>query len=77
MNSKQRRQGRVFVHEVTLVARSGERYFEFDAKVARAKMWLQWQTKRKNYTLGPLKHDQQTFKFRSGAMASVFALKFA
>lgn len=78
MNSQQRRKERVFIHEVTLVAgtRTGERYFEFDRRVADAKGWLQWTTKRKNYTLGPKQHDRQTFKFRTGGMASMFALKW-
>ena len=79
MNSKQRRNQRVFVHEITLVAgsRTGERYFEFDRRVELAKQWLQWTTKRKNYTCGPKKYDRQTFKFRSGGLASAFALKWA
>lgn len=76
MNSKQRRGTRVFVHEVTIHAIGSERYIDFDRKVDRAKQWLQWNTKRKNYTLGPQKFDHQTFKFRSGALASMFALKF-
>lgn len=78
MNSKQRRGGRVFLYEVTLTAsdRPNERYFEFDRRVDLAKGWLQWQTKRKNYTCGPKQYDSQTFKFRNGALASVFALKW-
>jgi hypothetical protein len=77
MNSRQRRNGRVFLHEVTLVAGTQpERYFEFDRRVERAKQWLQWNTKRKNYTMGPRRYDSQTFKFRNAGMASVFALKF-
>ena len=78
MNSKQRRGKRVFVHEVVLHAgsRHGERYFEFDRRVAEAKGWLQWRAKRKHYTLGPRLYDQQTFKFRDGRLAVAFALKF-
>lgn len=80
MNSKQRRGQRVFQYEVTLIAGDGrwhaERYFEFDKRVEGAKQWLQWNTKRKNYTSGPKLYDRQTFKFRSAGMASVFALKF-
>ncbi len=74
MNSKQRRHQRVFEHEVTLVCRDNERYFEFDRKVEQAKMWLQWRTKKKNYLLGTTTHKSQTFKFRNPGMASVFAL---
>lgn len=77
MNSKQRRGQRVFVHEVTIVCRNGERYFEFDRRVDEAKGWLQWRAKRKQYTLGPKLYDRQTFKFRNGGMASMFALKWA
>lgn len=80
MNSKQRRGQRVFLHEVTLIAGQGqwkeERYFEFDRRVDQAKQWLQWTTKRKNYTLGRKEYDRQTFKFRNAGTASVFALKF-
>lgn len=77
MNSKQRRGQRVFVHEVTLIAgQRPERYLEFDRRVDQAKQWLQWNTKRKNYTLGPPQYDRQTFKFRNAGIASVFALKF-
>lgn len=82
MNSKQRRNKRIFEHEVTLVAgsRQGERYeryFEFDRRVEAAKGWLQWTTKRKNYIIGPKQYDRQTFKFCSGALATAFALKWA
>ena len=76
MNSKQRRIQRAFEHEVTLVYREGERYLEFDRRVEQAKGWLQWRTKRKNYILGPEQHDRQTFKFRNGGLATVFALKW-
>jgi hypothetical protein len=76
MNSKQRRNQRVFEHEVTIVCRNNERYFEFDRKVEIAKQWLQWNTKRKNYMLGRRCHDKQSFKFRNAGMASIFALKF-
>lgn len=77
MNSKQRRNKRVFEHDVVLVCRGGERYFEFDRRLALAKGWLQWTTKRKNYTMGPKQYDRQTFKFRSGALATAFALKWS
>lgn len=79
MNSKQRRGNRVFVHEVTLKAGGvpGERYFEFDRRCESAKGWLQWQTKRKNYTTGNKTYDSLTFKFRDGGLASAFALKWA
>lgn len=76
MNSKQRRGQRAFVHEVKIVCRNDERYFEFDKRVSAAKGWLQWQAKRKNYTLGPKTYNSQTFKFRNGGLASVFALKW-
>lgn len=76
MNSKQRRNQRVFLHEVTLVCGGDERYFEFDRRVDTAKQWLQWNTKRKNYTLCKKGYNAQTFKFRNAGMASVFALKF-
>jgi len=76
MNSKQRRQQRVYEYEVTLSCRDGDRYFEFDRKLEQAKGWLQWRTKRKNYVLGTATHKSQTFKFRDAGMASVFALKF-
>lgn len=77
MNSKQRHRQRVFVHEVTLVAGDRpERYFEFDRRVDQAKQWLQWNTKRKNYIVCPKQYNNQTFKFRSAGLASVFALKF-
>jgi hypothetical protein len=81
MNSKQRRQQRVFEHEVTIMAGQGqwmeERWFEFDRRLEQARGWLQWQTKRKNYIVCPKQYNSQTFKFRSGAMASVFALKWS
>lgn len=77
MNSKQRRNQRVFLHEITLVCKDGERYFEFERRVEAAKGWLQWTTKRKNYTLSPKVFDRQTFKFRTGGLASMFALKWA
>lgn len=80
MNSKQRRGQRVFVHEVTIHAGAGhwagERYFEFDRRVDQAKQWLQWTTKRKNYTMGPKLYDRQTFKFRHSGLAIMFALKW-
>ena len=76
MNSSQRRNTRVFEHEITLVCRDDQRYFEFDRKVALAKGWLQCNTKRRNYILGRSTHKSQTFKFRNGAIASIFALKF-
>lgn len=78
MNSKQRRNQRVFVYEVTLVAgdKGSERYFEFDRRVKEAKGWLQWRAKRKQYTLGPQQWDRQTFKFRDGGLAALFALKW-
>ena len=79
MNSHQRRGSRVFKHEVVLIAgstNSSERYFEFERRVEQAKMWLQWQTKRRNYVLGPKLFDRQVFKFRSAGMATVFALKW-
>ena len=77
MNSKQRRGQRVFVHEVVLRPRQGERYFEFDRRTEAARGWLQWNTKRKNYTMMPKQYDHQTFKFRSGAVASIFLLKWS
>jgi hypothetical protein len=79
MNSRQRRNRRVFQHEVTLVAGTvhGERYFEFDRRLDLAKQWLQWTTKRKHYTMGPRIYDRQTFKFRSGGLAVAFALKWS
>ncbi len=76
MNAKQRRGERVFVHEVVLVCKSGERYFEFDRRVNEAKGWLQWRTKRKNYTLGQKGYDRQAFKFRQSGLAAMFALKW-
>jgi hypothetical protein len=76
MNSKQRRGQRVFVHEVTLVCKNDERYFEFDCRVEQAKMWLQWRTKRKQYTLGKKQYNNQVFKFRHPGLASMFALKW-
>ncbi len=76
MNSKQRRGQRVFVHEVTLVCKSDERYFEFDRRIEQAKMWLQWRTKRKQYTLGKKQYNNQVFKFRQPGLASMFALKW-
>lgn len=74
MNSKQRRNLRVFEYEVTLVCKDNERYFEFENRVEQAKMWLQWRTKRKNYLLGSKDYKHQIFKFRNAGMASVFAL---
>ena len=76
MNSKQRRHGRVFAHSVTLVARGPERYLEFEQRVKQAKMWLQWQTKRKNWTPGRVSYDSAEFRFQNGALAAVFALKW-
>lgn len=77
MNSKQRRGQRVFVHEIVLRPRQGERYFEFDQRIEAAKGWLQWNAKRKNYTSNPKQFDSQVFKFRSGALASVFVLRWS
>ena len=77
MNSKQRRAQRVFAHEIVLLPKSGERYFEFDRRIELAKGWLQWQTKRKNYALGEKTHMSQAFKFRQGSLATVFLLKWA
>lgn len=76
MNNRQRRGKQVFVHEVTLACHEGQRYFEYDRRIELAKQWLQWNSKRKNYTLGPAGHASQTFKFRSGALAALFALKW-
>lgn len=77
MNSKQRRGNRVFVHEVVLRPKEGERYFEFDLRCDHAKGWLQWQTKRKNYIMGPKTYNSQTFLFRDGPIASVFTLRWS
>lgn len=77
MNSKQRRHKRVFEHEVVLTCRDNERYFEFDKRVKLAGGWLQWQTKRKNWTWESSDYKSAIFKFRNGAIASVFALKWA
>jgi len=74
MNSRQRRSQRVYEHEVTLVPRNGDRYLDFDRRVEQAKGWLKWHTRRKNYVIGPATHNTQTFKFRDGGLASVFAL---
>lgn len=76
MNSQQRRKTRVFVHEVVLYPRSGERYFEFEQRLESAKGWLQWNTKRKNYILGIKNFNKQEFKFCHGPLASVFLLKW-
>jgi hypothetical protein len=76
MNSRQRRQQRVYEHEITLVCHNDQRYFEFDRKVELAKGWLQWRTKRRNYVLGAATHRSQIFKFRDAGMAAMFALKF-
>ena len=76
MNSKQRRKQRVFTHEVTLVCKNSERYFEFDQRVTEAKGWLQWRTKRRNFTMGPKGYDRQTFKFAQPGLAAMFALKW-
>ena len=76
MNSSQRRNQRVYEHEVTLICKDSERYFEFECRVRDAKSWLQWRTKRRAYLLGVKKHDRQSFKFRNAGMASVFALKW-
>lgn len=77
MNSKQRRNLRVYEHEITLVCQSSERYFEFERRVEAAKGWLQWRTKRRNYTLGQRGYDRQVFKFRQPGIAAMFALKWA
>jgi hypothetical protein len=76
MNSKQRRNQRVFAHEVTLVCKNDERYFEFERRVDEAKGWLQWRTKRKQYILGQRGYHSQVFKFRQPGLASMFALKW-
>ncbi len=76
MNSKQRRSKRVFEHEVTLVPKHGERWLDYDRRVELAKQWLQWRSKRKNYTTGPALFDRKTFKFRCGGLACAFALKW-
>lgn len=76
MNSKQRRGQRVFVHEVKIQLNSTERLSEFDQRLSNAKGWLQWRTKRKNWTIVYNNSLGVTFKFRDGAMASIFALKF-
>ena len=77
MNSKHRRNQRVYEHEVTLVCHNGERYFEFDRKLKQAKMWLQWRTKRKNYVVGPEQFDRRTFKFSNAGLATMFALRWS
>ena len=76
MNAKQRHKQRVFEHEVTMSYKETETYREFDARVARAKGWLQWQTKRKMYKISTKQYDRQTFKFRDGGLASAFALRW-
>jgi hypothetical protein len=76
MNSRQRRKERVYEHEVTIHPKDGDRYFEFDETIKQAKMWLQWRTKRKNYIIVPNQYRYQTFKFRNGALATVFALRW-
>jgi len=76
MNSKQRRGQRVFAHEVALVCKNDERYFEFDRRIEEAKGWLQWRTKRKQYLLGEKQYNRQVFKFRQPGLASMFALKW-
>jgi hypothetical protein len=77
MNSKQRRNNRVFVHEVTLYAETDDVWInDFDEKVAEAKGWLQWRTKRKNWTTGPTQWNRITFKFRDGNLATLFALRW-
>jgi hypothetical protein len=76
MNSSQRRKQRVYEHEVTLHANIDEPYFKYDQKIKEAKMWLQWRTKRKNYIIMTNTYNYQTFKFRNGALATMFALRW-
>jgi hypothetical protein len=76
MNSKQRRKTRAFVHEVVLEWQSEEKHWEFTRRLEHARGWLQWQTKRKNYTTSREGYYSQTFLFRSGGIASAFALKW-
>ena len=60
MNSRQRRNQRVFEHEVTLIVdRRDERYLDFDRRLDQAQGWLQWRAKRKQYILGPRLYDRQ------------------
>jgi hypothetical protein len=82
VNSRQRRHLRVFRHEVTLIAGSHkpqERYFEFEHRLERAETWLRHVTKSKNYLILPWTIDtyfKQTYKFRDGAVATMFALRW-
>lgn len=76
MNSKQRRKTRAFVHEVVLEWGDKEKHQDFARRLEHARGWLQWQTKRKNYTMGREGYTSQSFLFRNGGIASVFALKW-
>lgn len=80
MNAQQRRQRarmlKAFEHSVVLEASDNERYFQYDDRVQLAKGWLQWQTKRKHWTLGRTTHKSTEFLFSNGAVATVFALKW-
>jgi hypothetical protein len=72
----------VFEHEVTLIAGSHkphERYFEFERRLEKAENWLHRATKSKNYFICPWTIDtyfKQTYKFRDGALATMFALRW-
>lgn len=77
MNSKQRRNQRVFDQTVVIRRRDGELYDQFFDRVKLAKSWLQWTTKRKNWSASRASWDHTTFVFHRGSLASAFALKFA
>ena len=57
-------------------AREHENWVDFKTRVNQAVGWLQWNAKRKNYIIVSPGWRTQTIKFRHGALASVFALKW-
>jgi hypothetical protein len=59
-------------------AKPGTGFFTFENKVAEAKGWLQWNTKRKNWMVKDNNGwSKVTFVFNNPGLATIFALKWA
>jgi hypothetical protein len=77
MNSKQRRKLRVYDIEVTIACGNDESYPDYARRLALAKSWLQIRNKQRQWIYGKEGFHSQTFKFRNGALATMFALKWS
>lgn len=67
---------RKYTYEVVIVAEGEDSYYSFDQRVKNAAAWLQWNTKRRNWTRGTTTYNQASFLFKSSTLASWFALKW-